>query len=87
MWACEDGRVWSTLRFLAVRRVLSVLSLGPSPDAKDVEIAVLRHQLAILERQVTRARYTNADRLVQEAVYKFTLEGAPKVTHFIAADT
>src|ERR1700728_3101582 len=32
-------------------------------------------------------RVTNADRLVQEAVYKFSLQGAPKVTHFIAADT
>jgi hypothetical protein len=32
-------------------------------------------------------RVTNADRLVQEAVHKFTLEGDPKVTHFIAADT
>src|SRR6202044_3260214 len=32
-------------------------------------------------------RVTNADRLVQEAVHKFSLEGEPKVTHFIAADT
>jgi len=32
-------------------------------------------------------RVTNADRVVQEAVHKFTLAGAPKVTHFIAADT
>ena len=32
-------------------------------------------------------RVTNADRLVQEAVLKFSLQGAPKVTHFIAADT
>ena len=32
-------------------------------------------------------RVTNADRLVQEAVRKFQLDGAPKVTHFIAAET
>jgi predicted MFS family arabinose efflux permease len=31
-------------------------------------------------------RVTNADRLVQEAVDRFTLQGAPKVTHFIAAE-
>jgi predicted MFS family arabinose efflux permease len=31
-------------------------------------------------------RVTNADRLVQETVHKFTLTGAPKVTHFIAAE-
>jgi len=32
-------------------------------------------------------RVTNADRLVQDALHKFSLQGAPKVTHFIAADT
>jgi quinol monooxygenase YgiN len=32
-------------------------------------------------------RVTNTDRLVQEAVHKFSLQGDPKVTHFIAADT
>ena len=36
----------STLVFLLVRRVLGLMGLGPKPDAKDVEIAVLRHQLA-----------------------------------------
>ena len=31
-------------------------------------------------------RVTNADRLVQEAVARFHLNGAPKVTHYIAAE-
>jgi MFS family permease len=31
-------------------------------------------------------RVTNADRLIEEAVRRFNLSGAPKVTHFIAAD-
>jgi MFS family permease len=31
-------------------------------------------------------RVTNADRVVQEAVEQFVLEGTPKVTHFIAAE-
>jgi quinol monooxygenase YgiN len=31
-------------------------------------------------------RVTNADRLVQDAVHRFTLTGAPTVTHFIAAE-
>jgi hypothetical protein len=31
-------------------------------------------------------RITNADRVAQEAVGRFHLEGAPKVTHFIAAE-
>ena len=34
------------------------------PDAKDVEIAVLRHQMMVLHRQVTRPRYKPADRMV-----------------------
>jgi len=31
-------------------------------------------------------RVTNADRVVQEAVHRFHIHGAPKVTHFIAAE-
>jgi hypothetical protein len=53
-----------TLGFLLVRRLLSLAGLGPAPDAKDVEIAVLRHQLAVLRRQMARPRYTSSDRMV-----------------------
>jgi hypothetical protein len=37
-----------TLGFLIVRRLFGALGLGPAPDARDVESAVLRHQLAVL---------------------------------------
>ncbi len=48
-----------TLGFLVLRRLLGLLGRGQTPDAKDVEIAVLRHQLAVLRRQVARPRFTS----------------------------
>src|SRR2546428_5306070 len=50
--------------FLVVRNVLGLVGPGPKPDDKDVKIAVLRHQLAVLHRQVARSRYAPTDRLV-----------------------
>jgi hypothetical protein len=48
-----------SLAFVIVRRVLGLVGLGPEPDAKDIEIAVLRHQLVVVRRQVVRPRYTS----------------------------
>jgi hypothetical protein len=59
-----------TVAFLIVRRVLRLVGLGPLPNAADVEIAVLRHQLMVLRRQVARPRYTPADRLVLATLAK-----------------
>src|SRR5437773_3362505 len=56
--------VAQTLVFVIVRRVLGLIGLGPASDAKDVEIAVLRHQLMVVRRQVARPRYMPQDRLV-----------------------
>jgi hypothetical protein len=39
-------------------------------DADVVEIAVFRHQLAVLRRQVSRPRYTPADRMVLAGLAK-----------------
>jgi hypothetical protein len=36
------------MTFLLVRKLLDLVGIGPTPDEKDVEIAVLRHQLAVL---------------------------------------
>jgi hypothetical protein len=40
--------VLQTLAFVIVRGVLGLAGLGPTSDAKDVEIAVLRHQVMVL---------------------------------------
>ena len=53
-----------------LRQVLGLVGLGPSPDAKDVEIAVLRHQLVVLRRQVAGPRYTPVDRMVLATLAK-----------------
>jgi hypothetical protein len=57
-----------TLGFLIVSRLLGLVGLDRSLDARDVEIAVLRHQLAVLHRQVTRPRYTPTDRMLLAAL-------------------
>ena len=50
--------------YVLVRRVLTLLTLRfRSESSKDLEIVVLRHELAILRRQVGRAQLTDADRV------------------------
>jgi putative transposase len=64
------GVVVRGVALLIVRRVLGALWCGPTPDADVVEIAVLRHQLGVLRRQVPRPRYTPADRMVLAVLAK-----------------
>ena len=70
MRARQDEVMVRTLAFMIVRQVLCLVGLGPSPDAKDIEIAVLRHQLAVVRRQVARPRYTPADRMILATLAK-----------------
>jgi putative transposase len=76
MWAGRLGRVVvRTVALMALRRLLGVLGLGPRPVANEVEIAVLRHQVAVLCRQVARPRYTPADRMLLAALARMLPRG------------
>jgi putative transposase len=60
-----------SLRFayLAVLRVFGWLALLACSDrAKDAEILILRHQVAVLQRQVKTPRLSSADRAVLAAL-------------------
>src|SRR5664279_3155961 len=57
------------LGYLIARRLVGGLALLARSDAaKDAEILVLRHQLAVLQRQVGRPRLTGPDRTVIAAL-------------------
>jgi len=56
------------LAFVITRRVPGLVGLGPAPDARNIEIAVLRHRLMMVRRQVARPRYAPQDRMVLAAL-------------------
>jgi putative transposase len=59
-----DAMTASTM-YLLLRQVLQMLTqLARDGGAKDVEILVLRHQVAVLRRQVHRPDLQPADRVV-----------------------
>ncbi|MBB5085100.1 hypothetical protein [Nonomuraea endophytica] len=53
------------LTYLAVTNTLSFITLLPMTDHdKEIEILVLRHQLTVLQRQVSRPAFTPEDRFL-----------------------
>jgi transposase InsO family protein len=60
----EGPDVVPALLYILTRRMLELVALRfRSPRSKDLEIVVLRHELAILRRQVARPELSDADRI------------------------
>jgi putative transposase len=60
------------LAYLTLCRSIQLLALLASGDAaKNLEILVLRHQLTVLRRQISRPRFETADRALLAAISRF----------------
>jgi hypothetical protein len=63
-----QSQLWAFV-YLAVRHVLElVVLLARSEDAKEIELLALRHEVAILRRQVKRQSFEPADRALFAAL-------------------
>jgi len=73
--------------YLLFRRALAVAALRlRSNEFKELEIAVLRHELAVLRRQVVRPRLEETDRVFLAAASRL-LSGTSRQSFFVRPDT
>jgi putative transposase len=79
------------LAYLTVTNTFAVLRLLPMSDRdKDAEILVLRHQITVLERQLsgTRVRFTAPDRAFLAALlHRLTTEALRRMRLLVRPDT
>ncbi len=76
-----------SLVYLLFRRALAVAALRPrSREFKELEIVVLRHQLAVLRRQVARPRLEERDRVFLAAASRL-LSGAGWQSFLVRPET
>jgi hypothetical protein len=77
----------SSLLYLLFRRALAVASLRVrSREFKELEIVVLRHELAVLRRQISRPRLDEPDRVFLAAASRL-LSKASRQSFFVRPDT
>lgn len=77
----------TSLVYLLLRQILQMLTqLARDDGAKDVELLVLRHQVAVLRRQVRRPERRQEDRLVLAALSRL-LPRAPWSAFFVTPAT
>lgn len=75
------------LLYLLFGRALEVAALRlRSRDFKELEIVVLRHELAVLRRQVSRPRLDERDRVFLAAASRL-LKGKSQQSFFVRPDT
>jgi putative transposase len=77
--------IW--LVYLLFRRALAVAALRLRPrEFKELEIVVLRHELAVLRRQVARPRLEKSDRVFLAAASRL-LRRTSRPSFFVRPDT
>jgi hypothetical protein len=84
------GVVLLSVCYITIHSILQLVSLlFRSTAFKELEIVVLRHELAVLRRQVRRPAFTSADRLFSAAVSRMLppagSRGGPSWREFLRA--
>jgi putative transposase len=86
--AGRSERIALSFFYWSLRRLLELLVLRRrSEREKEIEILLLRHQLQVLERQVTRPQLTQADRALLAALSRVLSRQAWRRSAFVTSAT